>query len=259
MTRHARDDVITERQFELLLRATREYDRREHEFEARLALMLTGKLGMRVGEVAHFSADWVNERERMVEIPMYDQCTEGPDGGLCGYCAHRVRNHVEAMNISHEEAVKRVRDDFGGDLSDLSEEAVDELARKKQDELRVTHEEAVEKWWQPKTEQGSRDIPYDWDARTALLIEDFIDEYEIYPKSQSTVNRRIDEVAEMASLSENVYPHALRATAASFHAKRDVSAYSLMAIMGWKNIGVARAYIQSSSENAAIEVRSKHR
>ena len=59
--------------------------------------------------------------------------------------------------------------------------------------------------------------------------------------------------------ADGVYPHALRATAASAHASRGVSAYSLMSTMGWSDIGTARAYIRSNEEQANREIRSAHR
>jgi len=73
------------------------------------------------------------------------------------------------------------------------------------------------------------------------------------------VNRRINALAETAGLDASVYPHCLRATAASAHAARGVSAYSLMSIMGWADVGTARVYIRTNSDQANREIRSKHR
>lgn len=56
---------------------------------------------------------------------------------------------------------------------------------------------------------------------------------------------------------EDIYPHALRATAATEMALYDISAAALSSIMGWSDISTARAYIRASDENAAKEVRAK--
>ena len=120
------------------------------EFEARLALHLCGKLGMRVGEAAHLSSDWINERERMIEIPEYDPCTKS-GGDPCGYCRSRARAHVDAMDISQERAESIVREEFDDELED---EMVSEMAKKRREKRRVTYEEAIQKWWKPKTANG---------------------------------------------------------------------------------------------------------
>jgi len=255
MTRSARDDVLSERQFEKLVQACRRFDDDERELQARIAIHAAGRLGLRVGEIAHLSRGWINDRERMIEVPAHDPCSK--DGGdPCSYCEQRARNHVEAMTLSMDEARDRVERDHE---RDLSAEARDELAQRLIDQRSISFEAALERWWRPKTDAGARTIPYDWDTRTELLVEDFDERYEVWPTSQSTINRRIRTAAKTAGIEDRVYPHALRATAASAHAKRDVSPHSLMAVMGWSDLNVARRYIAASSSSAAKEIRSAHR
>ena len=255
MTRSARDDVLSERQFEQLVQACRQIEHEEREFQTRLAIHAAGRLGLRVGEIAHLSRSWINDRERMVEVPAHEPCTKDA-GSTCSYCASRARNHVEAMSLSMEESRERVEKNHD---RELSPEARDELAQRLIEQRSIAYEDAIDRWWRPKTDAGARTIPYDWDTRTELLVEEFDDRYEIWPTSQSTINRRIQTAAEIAGIEDRVYPHALRATAASSHAKRDVSPHSLMAVMGWTNLNVARRYIAASSSSAAKEIRSAHR
>lgn len=226
-------------------------------FEARLVIHAAGRLGLRGGEIAHLGADWVDLDRRMVDIPEHDHCEKGKDGGVCGYCRERAAEHLEAYNYDLEEAREVIQEEIGD--VEISEEKLDELARERIADRNITLETALAERWEPKTINGARSIPYDFDVRTELVVEEFVDEYDVFPKARVAVNRRVREAAEAADLDGRIYPHALRATAANRMALHDVSAYSLMGVMGWADIQTARAYIQASDENAAMEVRAKHR
>lgn len=256
MTQHCRNDALAERQFEFLLEAANRLPSPQ-KFEARLCILLAGRLGLRGGEIAHFSEEWIDLDRRMIDIPEHDDCTKGRDGGECGYCIERAKNHLDCHNLSHEEARELVQDEMGS--VDLPGEKIDTLAEDKRDEHNKTLEEALEDRWEPKTENGSRSVPFDFDVRTEIAVERFVERYEVFPKARVAVNRRVKEAAAEAGIENRIYPHALRATAANTLALHGVSAYSLMGIMGWADIETARAYIQASDENAAKEIRSKFR
>ncbi|MFB6071124.1 MAG: tyrosine-type recombinase/integrase [Halanaeroarchaeum sp.] len=255
-TRHSRDDALTDRQFEKLLEGARKLPDPQ-AFEARFVIHMAGRLGMRGGEIAHLSSDWVDMDQRMIVIPEHDPCSKGIDGGVCGYCKERAEDHVLSINLTEEEAKEEVREEFKD--VDFPEAKIEELAQSKMDEQNITLEQALEERWEPKTSNGDRSIPYDFDTRTQIVVEEFVDRYAIFPKARVAINRRVGEAAEAADLDARVYPHALRATAANKLALMDVSAYSLMSIMGWADIQTARAYIQSNDQNAAKEVRAKYR
>ncbi|MFC6720897.1 tyrosine-type recombinase/integrase [Natrialbaceae archaeon GCM10025810] len=221
MPRYSREDVLTERELVLLLEGARKLSPPK-DFEARLTLFAAGVLGMRAGEIAHFDTDWIHWPDRMVKIPEYDRCTKGQDGGICGYCRSRVEDYLE----THPD---------------------------------TPLEEAIEMRWEPKTPNSVRSIPFDFDVRLELCIEEFDRRYDGYPKSRATVNRRIEEAAQQAGMNGRIYPHSLRATAATIHASRGVSPYALMSVMGWVDMETARTYIRASDESAARELRSKHR
>lgn len=253
---HSRDDVLTRRQFEQLLEAT--YDINDpYDIQCRFALVAAGTLGMRAGEIAHCTRDWVDMDERTITIPPHDPCDNGQrDGDVCGYCRTRAQHHVDAMNVTIDEAKQYIRDQHT-DVS-FDDETLTTMATEYMETHNITIDDALDERWQPKTPAAVRSIPFDFDTRAALVVESFFDTYDQWPASKCTLNRRIDRAHGASSVDADVYPHALRATAASQHASRGVSAYALMSVMGWSDIGTARAYIQSSDEAAANEIRAAH-
>jgi len=256
--RHSREDAITDREFETLVEAT--YEIKDcHALEARLALYATGKLGMRGGELAHLEESWVDWKDRVIEIPEHSHCTKGKlEGEICGYCRRRAEEELETNNLTTDEAIQAIHHEYDSEtLRQLGEDGIQKLAAELMDEVNITREEAISRRWKPKTEKSARRIPYDFDVRVEMTLERFFEEYDGWSKSKSTLNRRINRLAEHAGI--DVYPHALRATAASAHASRGVSAFALMSTMGWSDISTARMYINSNAEQANREIRSKHR
>lgn len=258
--RHSREDALDAREFEHLVRATHRM-KDSQALEARFALFVAGKLGLRGGELAHLDESWVDWTERHIEIPEHDSCTKGKrDGEVCGYCRRRAIEEMETNNLTLDQAATAIKVEYADEtLAELGEEGIREAAEQLRDQVNITKEEALSRRWKPKTPQSAREVPFDFDIRVQMTIEDFFDEFDSWEKSKSTLNRRIDRIAEVCEEDIEIYPHALRATAASTHASREVSAYSLMSIMGWSDIGTARSYINSNNEKAAREIRSKHR
>lgn len=254
MPRYSREDTLSERELVLLLRGARELDP-PRDFEARLAIMCAARLGMRGGEIVHFSTDWIDWGGRLIQIPAHDPCEKGVDGDPCGYCRNRARDVLSTHNVSLEEAKAAVQEEHDADLND---DAIEQLAQERVEQNR-TFEGILDEYWQPKTENAERSIPFDHSVRVQLCIERFADEYDVYPRSKATMNRRVDAAAEAAGLEGRIYPHALRATAATVAASRSVSTHSIMGLMGWATMSTARSYISSSSESAARELRSKFR
>ena len=111
----------------------------------------------------------------------------------------------------------------------------------------VDEEEDFAERWKPKTSDSARSIPFTFDDQVAAVIELFFEEFDEYPHSRVSVNRRIDRVAEAAGMdTENVYPHCLRATAATYHAYRGVPPVALQSMFGWSKLLIARHYIRRS-------------
>lgn len=118
----------------------------------------------------------------------------------------------------------------------------------------MTVEEALELCWSPKTEAGVRAIYYGWSQQTVNAVEEFADIVGELDMSASTINRRVDKLADRAGIERNLYPHALRASSALFWADVGLEAAYLQAIMGWRSIEVAVAYLQASGRQLAQRI-----
>lgn len=254
---HAREHALSPRQFEQLIKATYNIENKKIELESRALIYLAGRIGLRKGEIAHMTSDWFNLTDRSITVPEYERCTKGQHGNEpCGYCRRRAQDRLNANNIAQQDAIEAIHS-----VSKSSQEnkSIDKQAAELVEEVNITFEHALEKQWQPKTPQSARSIPFDFDVRVELALEEWLKQSNGWDNSAATVNRRINRVAEKSKVETRVYPHALRATAASYHASRNISVHSLMSIMGWSDPGTARAYITSNDEQAAREIRSKHR
>jgi len=256
---HARDDALSPREFEQLVESSYRIDNERIELECRTLLYLAGRIGLRKGEITHLSPTWMNWTEGTIEIPESDPCTKGQhDAEPCGYCRRRAEDRVETNNITLEEAVDAVRHVLD-EPENVPDAQIEREARDLREEVNVSFEDALAQQWQPKTSTSAREVTFDFDVRVELALEEFFDRFDGWERSAATVNRRINRVAELSPVESRVYPHALRATAASYHASRDISIHSLMSTMGWADPGTARAYVTSNADQAAREIRSKHR
>lgn len=222
MPRHSKEDALNGREYQLLLEGAdrmREY----YGNQARFIILVMGRLGMRRSELAHMREDWIDWRRNMIEIPRYEPCDMGKDGTICGSCRAAAQQKTE----------------YNAD---------------------VTFEEALRAAWHPKTKAAAREIPFDFDPRVALAIERFFDKYDAYPLSTQSINRRVKRAAEHSTVldAEDVYPHCLRATAASYHSARGLDVIPLKALMGWSDLSTAQAYISSSGENTARALHQVH-
>jgi len=255
---HARDDALSPREFEQLIATT--YDLRNDRIacETRAVLYLAGRVGLRKGEITHLDADWFDWSDGSITIPEFQACTKGQHAAEpCGYCRRRAEDRVETNNISHADAIDALVHVMDGETT--TDQELDAKAAELVSEVNISMEDALAKQWQSKTPQSARTVPFDFDVRVELALEKWLENSDGWENSAATVNRRVNRVAEQSPVDSRVYPHALRATAASYHASRDISVHSLMSIMGWSDPGTARAYVTSNDEQAAREIRSKHR
>lgn len=217
---HSREKALNDREFELLLEGAKELSRSDHYYDPdpELTVYLLGRLGLRRGELAHLQESWINWREKQIEIPATRPCDIGKDGSICGDCVQKARQRVEHA------------DD-------------------------LTLEEALRWSWTPKTEAGIRDVYYGHDTRAELYLERYFDspEYTRYEPSGSAIARRCNRAAELAPVleSDDVHPHGLRATAASYLADRGLESYQLAQVMGWICMDVADSYLSRSTVQTA--------
>jgi hypothetical protein len=147
--RNAKDDAISDREFELLLETTYGMDE-YYGRQCRLILWLAGRLGMRRGELGHMTRDWVDFDRGVIEIPSHYPCDKGRDGGICGDCRGNAEQKAAVRTRNrYADAHQRLgpKDEYepGGG------EAVDAVVPKETFETEA---------WSPKTDTASRTVPF---------------------------------------------------------------------------------------------------
>lgn len=221
MTQHSAEAALPDAQFEDLFDAAQDL---EPPFDAECTFILVagGRLGLRAGEIAHIDERWIDWERNLIEIPAYWPCTEGEDGGPCGDC------------IQQAEQNEQFHDDR-------------------------TAEDLLEERWKPKTENSARAVPFDFSQRVETVVHAFFAEYEQFEHSRSSINRRVNRVLEAAGYpTEKCWPHALRATAATWHAYRGVPATALQSLFGWSDLATARKYIRLSGGATQKALKDAH-
>lgn len=214
-TRPSHEDVLNDREFELLLEACGDLPE-PRGFQARVSCLLGARLGLRAGEIAHLQTAWIDWNRKPFQSPQHDPCA-------CGHCERQARQEA-----SHNDDLKEA--------------------------------DAVAARWHPKTVASARSLPFDLSLRIELCLERFADRYDEFPRSRSSINRRAQAAADEAGLSGRVYPHCLRATAASRHAYKGVAPVPLQALMGWSGLATAQKYIRISGTATADALRRvRHR
>lgn len=109
--------------------------------------------------------------------------------------------------------------------------------------------------WSPKTKWGERTIPASkmspraWDA-----IKAYFTTYEAMDAHRVTIYRTVYRVASKAGLTKRVYPHSLRATAATRLAYRIKNPQVLCDIFGWGQLAIAQYYIRRAGGMAEEEL-----
>jgi len=221
--RHSKDNALSEREFELLLEGAHRM-RDYYGKQAELAILVLGRLGLRRGELAHMRASWLDERNEMIHIPQRQDCHGARDGdGPCGACVQ------------------------------LAEQRAD-----RSPDLDV--DEALAEMWTSKTDAASREVYYGFSARARLHVERFFGEHDAWPLSAQAINRRIKRAAEHADDLQpaDVYPHGLRATAATALAGAGLETMGLMQHFGWAQLSTAEVYLSRNSRNTARQLDSLH-
>jgi integrase len=105
--------------------------------------------------------------------------------------------------------------------------------------------------WTPKTPSGNRTLPVTKDPATWIAAKDYFARGPRGPVSSRTVHRTVVRVADRAGLFRPVYPHSLRATAATRFAAKGLNEHALARVMGWADGRPAREYVQASGIDAA--------
>ena len=224
--RHSKQDALSEIELEYLLEGSRDLDfNYYYEPDPEFVIYTLGKLGLRRGEIAHMKESWIDYSRKMITIPEHEKCKKGKHGEVCGYCKQLARQRVE-----HSE----------------------ELSLK----------EALEWMWVPKTQAAAREIYYGFDPRLELYIKRYFDNphYNKVEVGANGIHRRVKRAAKNAPnlTPENLSPHKLRATAATFHAGRGLETLALMQFFGWADPSTAEVYISRNGQNTANQLNAIH-
>ncbi|WP_135807314.1 tyrosine-type recombinase/integrase [Halorussus marinus] len=118
MTEHSRKRALNDREYELLVEGARRIDDDLRSLEALFVAFVGGRLGLRPGEIAHMTSEWVDWRRRRICIPYHEPCEKGRDGGICGYCRSQSEQRAEYNTLSLAEArLEVLRGEHGHQLS----------------------------------------------------------------------------------------------------------------------------------------------
>jgi integrase len=221
-TTHSKDDALDDREFELLFEGASRLDE-YYGIQAQFLVQVLGRLGLRRGELAHMTQEWIDWRKEMIRIPRQQDCHGGRDGGVCGYCRQLAEQRVD------------YREDLPLDAS-------------------------VAMQWVAKTDAAARDVYFGFDPRVRLWIERFFDRFDEWVWSPAAINRRVKRAAEHADGldPDEVRPHSLRASAATHHAARGLEMHALMQYFGWAQPSTAKCYLARNGQNTARQLDAIH-
>lgn len=127
------------------------------------------------------------------------------------------------------------------------------------------------RYWQPKTPSGVRKIPIVYDIFQNEVIRFYTNKDKLGRTRYGVwniINRLSDNIwgskevfnskkdKHERVLNRKLYPHALRATAASLWALKGINATALKSIMGWSNIEIADIYVKSDEAQALLTAKN---
>ncbi|MEI6795357.1 MAG: site-specific integrase [Methanomassiliicoccales archaeon] len=112
-----------------------------------------------------------------------------------------------------------------------------------------------EQGWTPKRADSARTIPaLKISSRAWEAARDFFTAHPSLDMTRMTVYRIVVRVAERSGLKKKVYPHCLRATAATKLAYRVHNPIVLCDIFGWKQLKMAEVYIRRAGGRTEAEL-----
>jgi len=110
--------------------------------------------------------------------------------------------------------------------------------------------------WKPKTARGARTIRIHPILKP--ILEQYMAGHDGIDIGRIQTWRIVKRIAEDAIVLHSVYPHCMRATAASGYAFDGISAASLRYLFGWSRLSSAEAYVQSDRKRALAEQEAVH-
>jgi len=108
--------------------------------------------------------------------------------------------------------------------------------------------------WRPKSKAGARAIPFRHFPVTREVLKGYFGVFDDVGRSRRALQLKLKRIAQRAELTNKIYPHALRSTAAMMFANAGLSAQGLCEVMGWEDLRTAQVYITRSGRTAAQEI-----
>lgn len=237
MVTYSCESALSARDFELLLEGVQRMDKADQRKETQFAVFCAGRLGLRAGEIIHMTEDWIDWRNRRIEIPRQTDCHLGRGDGPCGYCQMASEQMVEHYT-PEECTMSRKRERFISRQLDRQWAAGDPL----------TLADATSLRWFCKNENAAREVPFAHNPRAELAIERFFADRDGWNLSKSALNRRLNKALELADEldTSSTMPHGLRATAATHLAGKGIDPITLQSMLGWADMQTAQRYISES-------------
>jgi len=250
MVKHSKESALSPREFELLLEGAERIEKDRQRMEAKFGILVAGRLGLRVGEIIHMTEEWVNWRQRRIEIPRQMDCHLGRGSGPCGYCEQLGVQMIETYENGDPEDMSNARERFINRNLERSWSAGDEL----------TLDDVLGMRWFAKTDAAAREVPFSHDARTELVIERFFESRNEYGMSKSAFDRRLNKALRLADEidQDTTMPHGLRATAATRMAGQNVDPLTLKSMLGWSSFQTAKNYISGSPDRTERMLQQIH-
>lgn len=110
--RTALRDVKTVEEFRRMLRTAASIDEKEKSLTLFFFLIVTGRLGLRIGEAIHMTEDWYDPERNVISIQPKEPCN-------CGLCEHNARVYAKRHDLDFEEVFAnywRVKDGSDRDV-----------------------------------------------------------------------------------------------------------------------------------------------
>lgn len=112
-----------------------------------------------------------------------------------------------------------------------------------------------EQGWTPKRPDSARTIPVlKLSQRAWEAVRAYFTAHPSLNMTRMTVYRIVQRVASRTDLKKRIYPHALRATAATKLAYRIHNPVILCDIFGWKQLSMAEVYIRRAGGRTELEL-----
>ena len=109
-------------------------------------------------------------------------------------------------------------------------------------------------FWQPKSKSGSRIVPLV--DKLEPIVTGFYATNTGIDRTRQTAWVYVKDTAIRAGISPAaIFPHALRATAATYFASKGFTATELCYMLGWSDIAMASHYISLVQSRRSVEIK----